>query len=132
MKSGDIDSLLFTVYLAAASGRYPAFPCFVAFLVLIRFSGLFAFTHFFFQTPKKRRRFLRGAKVYNSDLSSRTTTHNLPPTTPHPTRSFKYCDGEPNLIYKNRFQILWERFLCYCTLILSSFKKTLEMTHCLC
>ena len=34
--------------------------------------------------------------------------------------------GEPNLIYKNRFQILWERFLCYCTLILSSFKKRLK------
>ena len=41
--------LLFTVYLAAASGRSPALPCFAAFLALVRFSGLFAFTQFFFQ-----------------------------------------------------------------------------------
>ena len=42
--------LLFTVYLAAASGRSPALPCFAAFLVLVRFSGLFVFTQFIFQT----------------------------------------------------------------------------------
>lgn len=43
--------LLFTVYLAAASGHSPALPCFAAFLALVRFSGLFAFTQLFFQTP---------------------------------------------------------------------------------
>ena len=44
-----ITPLLFTVYSAAASGRSPALPCFAAFLALVRFSGLFAFTQFFFQ-----------------------------------------------------------------------------------
>ena len=50
MKSSELSPLLFTVYLAAASGRSPALPCFAAFLVLVRFSGLFVFTQFFFQT----------------------------------------------------------------------------------
>ena len=45
-----ISPLLFTVYSAAASGRSPALPCFAALLVLVRFSGLFAFTQFIFQT----------------------------------------------------------------------------------
>jgi len=45
-----LKNLLFTVYLAAASGRSPALPCFAAFLALVRFSGLFAFTQLFFQT----------------------------------------------------------------------------------
>ena len=43
--------LLFTVYLVAASGCSPALPCFAALLVLLRFSGLFAFTQFFFFDP---------------------------------------------------------------------------------
>ena len=47
-----IAPLLFTVYSAAASGRSPALPCFAAVLVLVRFSGLFAFTQFIFQTRK--------------------------------------------------------------------------------
>ena len=51
MKSSELAPLLFTVYLAAASGRSPALPCFTAFLALVRFSGLFAFTQLFFQTP---------------------------------------------------------------------------------
>ena len=42
-----ITPMLFTVYLAAASGRSPALPCLAAFLVLVRFSGLFVFTQFF-------------------------------------------------------------------------------------
>lgn len=46
--------LLFTVYLVAASGCSPALPCFAALLVLLRFSGLFAFTQFFFQTRRMR------------------------------------------------------------------------------
>jgi hypothetical protein len=50
MKSSELTPLLFTVYLAAASGRSPALPCFAAFLALVRFSGLFAFTQLFFQT----------------------------------------------------------------------------------
>ena len=50
MKSSELAPLLFTVYLAAASGRSPALPCFAAFLALVRFSGLFAFTQLFFQT----------------------------------------------------------------------------------
>ena len=49
-KSSELAPLLFTVYLAAASGRSPALPCFAAFLALVRFSGLFAFTQLFFQT----------------------------------------------------------------------------------
>ncbi len=44
--------LLFTVYLAAASGRSPALPCFAAFLALVCFSGLFAFTQLFFQNQR--------------------------------------------------------------------------------
>ena len=48
-----ISPLLFTVYSAAASGRSPALPCFAAFLALVCFSGLFAFTQLFFQTPIK-------------------------------------------------------------------------------
>ena len=51
MKKQRISPLLFTVYSAAASGRSPALPCFAVFLALVRFSGLFAFTQFFFQTP---------------------------------------------------------------------------------
>ena len=51
MKSSELAPLLFTVYLAAASGRSPALPCFAAFLALVCFSGLFAFTQLFFQTP---------------------------------------------------------------------------------
>ena len=51
MKSSELAPLLFTVYLAAASGHSPALPCFAAFLALVCFSGLFAFTQFFFQTP---------------------------------------------------------------------------------
>ena len=50
MKSSELAPLLFTVYLAAASGRSPALPCFAAFLALVCFSGLFAFTQLFFQT----------------------------------------------------------------------------------
>ena len=50
MKSSELTPLLFTVYLAAASGRSPALPCFAAFLALVRFSRLFAFTQLFFQT----------------------------------------------------------------------------------
>ena len=50
MKSSELTPLLFTVYLAAASGRSPALPCFAAFLALVCFSGLFAFTQLFFQT----------------------------------------------------------------------------------
>jgi len=50
MKSSELAPLLFTVYLAAASGHSPALPCFAAFLALVRFSGLFAFTQLFFQT----------------------------------------------------------------------------------
>jgi hypothetical protein len=53
MKSSELAPLLFTVYLAAASGRSPALPCFAAFLALVRFSGLFAFTQLFFQTRAK-------------------------------------------------------------------------------
>ena len=53
MKSSELTPLLFTVYLAAASGRSPALPCFAAFLALVRFSGLFAFTQLFFQTLDK-------------------------------------------------------------------------------
>ena len=49
MKSSELTLLLFTVYLAAASGRSLALPCFAAFLALVRFSGLFAFTQFFFR-----------------------------------------------------------------------------------
>jgi len=52
MKSSELAPLLFTVYLAAASGRSPALPCFAAFLALVRFSGLFAFTQLFFQTQQ--------------------------------------------------------------------------------
>jgi hypothetical protein len=52
MKSSELAPLLFTVYLAAASGHSPALPCFAAFLALVRFSGLFAFTQLFFQTHK--------------------------------------------------------------------------------
>ena len=52
MKSSELAPLLFTVYLAAASGRSPALPCFAAFLALVCFSGLFAFTQLFFQTPE--------------------------------------------------------------------------------
>ena len=55
MKSSELAPLLFTVYLAAASGRSPALPCFAAFLALVRFSGLFAFTQLFFQTPGKQK-----------------------------------------------------------------------------
>ena len=47
MKSSELAPLLFTVYLAAASGRSPALPCFAAFLAVVRFSGLFTFTQFF-------------------------------------------------------------------------------------
>ena len=54
MKSSELAPLLFTVYLAAASGRSPALPCFAAFLALVRFSGLFAFTQLFFQTHKTK------------------------------------------------------------------------------
>lgn len=54
MKSSELTPLLFTVYLAAASGRSPALPCFAAFLALVRFSGLFAFTQLFFQTLSDR------------------------------------------------------------------------------
>ena len=36
--------------MTAASGRSPALPCLAAYLVLLRFSGLFAFTQFLFQT----------------------------------------------------------------------------------
>jgi hypothetical protein len=54
MKSSELTPLLFTVYLAAASGRSPALPCFAAFLALVRFSGLFAFTQLFFQTRSWR------------------------------------------------------------------------------
>ena len=50
MKSSELAPLLFTVYLAAASGRSPALPCFAEFLALVCFSGLFAFTQLFFQT----------------------------------------------------------------------------------
>ena len=53
MKSSELAPLLFTVYLAAASGRSPALPCFAAFLALVCFSGLFAFTQLFFQTRAK-------------------------------------------------------------------------------
>ena len=43
-----IDSAaLHRIYLAAASGRSQVLPCFAAFLALVRFSGLFAFTQFF-------------------------------------------------------------------------------------
>jgi len=48
--------LLFTVYLAAASGRSPALPCFAAFFALVRFSGLFAFTQLFFQTLSSKKK----------------------------------------------------------------------------
>ena len=54
MKSSELAPLLFTVYLAAASGRSPALPCFAAFLALVCFSGLFAFTQLFFQTLSDR------------------------------------------------------------------------------
>ena len=54
MKSSELTPLLFTVYLAAASGRSPALPCFAAFLALVRFSGLFAFTQLFFQTRLRK------------------------------------------------------------------------------
>jgi len=57
MKSSELTPLLFTVYLAAASGRSPALPCFAAFLALVRFSGLFAFTQLFFQTQKNLKYF---------------------------------------------------------------------------
>lgn len=45
-----IAPLLFTVYLADASGRSPTLPCLAEFFVLVHFSGLFAFTQLFFQT----------------------------------------------------------------------------------
>ena len=54
MKSSELSPLLFTVYSAAALGRSPALPCFAALLVLVRFSGLFAFTQFIFQTRTLR------------------------------------------------------------------------------
>ena len=59
MKSSELTPLLFTVYLAAASGRSPALPCFAAFLALVRFSRLFAFTQLFFQTPMSKDGFFR-------------------------------------------------------------------------
>ena len=49
MKSSELDSLLFTVYFEAVSSCFPKLPCVPAILTLIRFSGLFAFTQFFFK-----------------------------------------------------------------------------------
>ena len=68
MKSSELAPLLFTVYLAAASGRSPALPCFAAFLALVRFSGLFAFTQLFFQTLVSSALALQ--KDYNEKVSS--------------------------------------------------------------
>jgi hypothetical protein len=68
MKSSELAPLLFTVYLAAASGRSPALPCFAAFLALVRFSGLFAFTQLFFQTHFIETRFVAGG-VYGFFLT---------------------------------------------------------------
>ena len=78
MKSSELTPLLFTVYLAAASGRSPALPCFAAFLALVRFSGLFAFTQLFFQTLTKIKQILNKILVDNEYIDSIYSDHLNP------------------------------------------------------
>ena len=94
-----IAPLLFTVYSAAASGRSPALPCFAAFLVLVRFSGLFAFTQFIFQT-----RIFREQKAYQEQLAEA-----LGDSFAHPEMVFTSANG--NYRDRSALRTSFKRFL---------------------
>ncbi len=53
MKSSELAPLLFTVYLAAASGRSPALPCFAAFFSFGMFFGIIRVYTVVFSDPDK-------------------------------------------------------------------------------
>jgi hypothetical protein len=52
MKSSELTPLLFTVYLAVASGRSPALPCFAAFFSFGTFFGIIRVYTVVFSDPE--------------------------------------------------------------------------------